>query len=92
MKRYFQWAGAVLVAVVLLIVFASGLFPKHMACEKFFDYYGYPSAAPESTSTEIVPDWLIHADCQGVENDLYLAYYFIGIGVFLLAVGFVLRE
>ena len=91
MKEYLWVSGALVIAVVVLIIFAGGLYEKHVACERFFDTYGYPSAAPETTSTQVVPDWQINADCQGVQNSLYVSYYFIALGVALLASAFIRR-
>lgn len=91
MKGYLWWSGGLVIVLVLLVIFAGGLYQKHLLCERFFATYGYPSTAPETTSTEIVPDWYIHADCQGVQNSLYVSYYFIAFGVALIGAGFIRR-
>lgn len=92
MKTYFLWAGGVLILVMLLVVFAGGLYPKHRACERFYQEYSFPEMTPDQTATAATPDWVLHADCQGVENNLYLSYYLVALGVALLGVGFVLRR
>ncbi|MBN1275217.1 hypothetical protein JXA12_02910 [Candidatus Woesearchaeota archaeon] len=89
MRRFLFWAGGLVLVLVLLSSFASGLFPRHVACEQYYGSYANPVSAPEQTSTAVAPDWFILAECQGVQNDLYLAYYFIAVGAALVGIGFV---
>lgn len=91
MRRYLFWTGGVLVAMIVVIVLAAQLYPKHVACERFNDQY-FTGMVPEETMTPVAPDWFIQANCQGVQNDLYAAYYFLAIGVALIGGGFVLRR
>lgn len=91
MRRFLLWSGGAILVVVLLIVLAAQLYPKHVACERFAQ--GYVSGvAPEATSTPVSADWYVLADCQGVQSDLYMTYYIIALGVALLGTGFVIRR
>ncbi|MBD3208827.1 hypothetical protein GF367_00215 [Candidatus Woesearchaeota archaeon] len=90
MRWFLFWGGGLVIAMVVVVVLAGGLYPKHRLCEGFYDS-PYPSSPPDSTITAVAPDWYIIADCQGVQNDLYMAYYFVALGAALIGVGFVVR-
>lgn len=92
MRKYILWSGSLILLVMLLVFFVGGLATKTAACNKYYEAYGEPSAAPESTSTEIVAQWSVYADCQGVFNDLQLSYYFIALGVALIGISFVVKK
>lgn len=91
MRWYLFWSGGLLIAIVLVMVLAAQLYPKAVACERFNEEY-FTGMAPEATMTPVAPDWFIQADCHGVQNDLYAAYFFIAIGIALVGGGFVLRR
>ena len=91
MRRYLWWGGGILVAVVVAIVLAAGLVPKHEACEEYRESYRGLGLDPEETATPVAPGWHVSADCQGVENDLRMAYYFVALGAAIMGIGFVVR-
>lgn len=88
MHRFWWFVGALVVAMILTLVAASGLMQEKQFCDQFEAQY---VSVPEQTSTTHVPIWQIEAHCQGVQNDLFFAKLFLGVGVFLIGVGFVVR-
>jgi hypothetical protein len=91
MRRYLWWGGGLVLAVVLAIVLAAGLVPQYEACQSYRDSYRGVGLGPETTSTPVAPEWYVAADCQGVENDLQAAFYFVALGAALVGIGFVVR-
>jgi len=91
MKLFFWVSGATIIILVIIIVLAAQLYPKHLACQEAYNFYGNQQA-PEASQTPTSPEWMVLADCHGVENDLSISYYLIAIGVALLAIGFVIRN
>lgn len=89
MHRFWWFAGALVIAMVLVVVAASGLLSQDRFCDEFEATY---VSVPEQTSTGLVPVWEIDAHCQGVRNDLFFAQLFIGLGMFLIGAGFVVRK
>ena len=83
-----------MVLLILLIIFVGGLYPKHLECQEFYDAVAlqHASVMPEQTQTTVLPGWIIVAECQGVENNLYLSYYFLALGIALIAAGYVVRR
>ncbi len=90
MKHYFMWAGASLLILVVVVLFASGTFQENLTCQLHRDKL-LPSSPPEVTVDGSVPEWWINAHCSGVENDLYFSFYFVAFATALIIAGYVVR-
>ncbi len=94
MQKYFMWGGALLIVLIVLILFITGLFPEYLWCNDFYDdmIRTRGHTVPEVTKTFSTPTWVVAAHCAGVENNLYLSFYFLALGVALIFGGYVTRR
>lgn len=83
--------GGVLIVTILLSMFVSGLSKEHALCNEFYDDLLASPNIPVTDSTVTADPWIIASHCNGVENNVYMAYYFIALGVSLLVTGIVVR-
>jgi len=88
--RFVVVAGLVFVCLFVLVLFLSGLFPLYARCLSLG--FSYQGLAPDASRDGGVPAWSVVASCSGVENDVYVAVFFIALGVALVSGVFVLRR
>ena len=94
-----MWAGGIIIVLTLIASGLSGLYSDYFFCRDFDkNALSNPQNLPaqETTITAIPSDYLknfeIRMKCSSVDNNIFMSYLTIIIGVALVVGGFVTRK
>ncbi|MDP7141303.1 MAG: hypothetical protein QF362_01765 [Candidatus Woesearchaeota archaeon] len=86
-KKYIIMFGGVVIVLTLMLSFLSGLYGSYITCKDVVEVVSLDDT-PESAK-ELQENNKLVMECKGVMSDVYLSYFFLGLGTAILVGGFI---
>tara|TARA_Y100000310_G_scaffold345461_1_gene465239 strand:- start:318 stop:605 length:288 start_codon:yes stop_codon:yes gene_type:complete len=86
-KKYIITFGAVVIVLTLIFSFLSSIYASYINCKDVIKTISL-SEKPQSAE-ELQENNKLLMECNGVLADVYLSYFFIGLGVAIIVGGFI---
>ena len=95
-KKYFIFSGLVIIFLVVVISGLSGLYSKHFYCKNLYGFEPAVTNNPDigpSINTDDYNKYLeTLLECNSVNNNIFISYFFIAIGVAFIAGAYITRD
>jgi len=86
-KKYIIIFGAVVIVLTLVFSFLSGIYTSYIDCKNVINTISLEEQ-PEDVK-ELQDNNKLLMECNGVLADVYISYFFIGLGVAIIVGGFI---
>lgn len=98
-KKYFMWAGFMIMVLTLIITSLMGFYSDYFYCRNVVDFELKDIKAPPTPGTSVLKDpeeYARYLDaklmCNSVRSNIYISYMVIIICLSMIVAGYITRE